>query len=511
MISRRRVVETYDPATEIRGSGFLLSPSIVLTARHCVPAPPGRAVAVRASDDSQFRHGATVRWVGAGDCDVALVELPEGERVSRSVAPPVWLGRPVAVMECQAVGFPWAQERPGQMRPRTAAEAPRMRLSPLTGLRAGTYDLDIESAEPETRAPGSSPWSGMSGAALFAEGSLIGVVTEDPRRFGPNRLRAVPVEMLLQDEEAAGILAPGIAGFGPVWPGHREVLVPPYEPLPVPSPVLLLQPRYASLPFHSVREEELDDLCAWCDDHPSVVAVGVVDGVGGTGKTRLAAELCTRLAGRDWVTGLLAEAASEDPLRDLAALGEPRVVAVDAAESRAEEILALARAVAARPQQAPFRLLLVARSAGAGIESAAWWRALQGSRNPLQAAFVSAQHRTLASLPTGTMGVDERRSVFRAARKRFAALLDLPMTTVEPDLGQPAYDTFLFLQIGALVALTSSGEVPTEEAAVLDGVLETERELIGARRRARTVSAIRRPARRPMRSSTSRWPWPHSR
>ena len=94
MISRRRVVETYDPATEIRGSGFLLSPSIVLTARHCVPAPPGRAVAVRASDDSQFRHGATVRWVGAGDCDVALVELPEGERVSRSVAPPVWLGRP---------------------------------------------------------------------------------------------------------------------------------------------------------------------------------------------------------------------------------------------------------------------------------------------------------------------------------------------------------------------------------------------------------------------------------
>ena len=151
---------------------------------------------------------------------------------------------------------------------------------------------------------------------------------------------------------------------------------------------------------------------------------------------------------------------------------------MDAAQSRAEEILAFARAVAARPQQAPFRLLLVARSAGAGIESAAWWRALQGSRNPLQAAFVSAQHRTLASLPTGTMGVDERRSVFRAARKRFAALLDLPMTTVEPDLGQPAYDTFLFLQIGALVALTSSGEVPTEEAALLDGVLETEREVI---------------------------------
>ena len=47
MIIRRRVVETYDPGADRRGTGFLLSSSLVLTAAQCVPSGRGAAVAVR--------------------------------------------------------------------------------------------------------------------------------------------------------------------------------------------------------------------------------------------------------------------------------------------------------------------------------------------------------------------------------------------------------------------------------------------------------------------------------
>lgn len=484
MINRRRVVETYDPGADRRGTGFLVSSSLVLTAAHCVPSGRGAVVAVRNEQEADFRDDVTVRWVGSGNCDIAVLELANPRGYGRVAARPVSFGRPVDVVEWQAVGFPWAQERQGRAGPRTAAESAAGRLDPLTGMRAGTYDVEITSGMPQDRGQGLSPWGGMSGAAVFAEGALIAVLVEDPDRFGPDRLRAVPITWLLEDPEAVALVAPGgTPEVEPVWSGHREMLARPYEPLPSPpSPLLLLQYQYAALPFHAARADDLAALQAWCEDD-ATVAAAIVEGVGGTGKTRLAAELCRIFRSQGWVAGLLVGSVSPERLGTFARLAEPRLVVIDAAETRASDVLALATVLASQPQQATVRMLLLARSMGpGGMEVAGWWRSLQTARNPLQAAFLAAERRSLTPLLTGDAGVGARRGIFQAARQRFAQLLQVPDSATEPeDFSEPTYDTFLFLQIAALVALTAPDQLSASEAELLTAVLDTERELIWRR------------------------------
>jgi hypothetical protein len=43
-------------------------------------------------------------------------------------------------------------------------------------------DVDVASASPSAR-EGGSPWAGMSGAGVIADGHLVGVITVDPERY----------------------------------------------------------------------------------------------------------------------------------------------------------------------------------------------------------------------------------------------------------------------------------------------------------------------------------------
>lgn len=391
-------------------------------------------------------------------------------------------GVPVAKVEWQAVGFPWAQERPGATAPRTAAESANGWLDPLTGLRGGTYDLEISGSIPDARGIGMSPWGGMSGAAVFAEGSLVAVIAEDPANFGPDRLRAIPISLILDDLGAGAVLKALNPRTERVWPGHKRAFTHPYAPLPVPpTPLLLLQSRYAATPFHESRRAQLQSLCDWCRDPTETVAVAVIDGVGGTGKTRLASELCEVMQAEDWVAGFLNSAVDESSLTSLSQLAVRRLVIVDSAEARTTELLSFAHILASQPQSASMRLLILARNVGpggSGTNSTSWWRSLQTARNPLQAAFLVSTRQSLEPLEQGSDGLAIRRSIFISARDRFADLLGLPPSAVEPDLEDAMYDSFLFLQIGALVALTPRERMPTTEEELLTAVLDAERDLI---------------------------------
>jgi tetratricopeptide (TPR) repeat protein len=479
VIDRRRVCEIYDPAADVRGSGFFLSSRLVVTAAHCAPGGLGTEVFLRNEGQAEFDDRAVVRWLGQGGTDVALLELDDdgaGFRTWRSAR----IGRPVSEVRWEAVGFPWAQMREAETGSRTAAEAAGGRLQPLTGMRAGTYDVQVETGQPEPRHPGLSAWGGMSGAAVFAEGAVVAILTEDPNRFGPGRLRGVPASALLEDASAAHLLARhGIVDIEPVWPRHRDVLTWPYRALATASPLLLLQYQYAALPFHSARDADLAALTAWCDENDEDVAVAVVHGVGGTGKSRLAAELCQRLRSEDWVAGFLApETAVVEPLLTLAAMPEPRLIVVDAAETRAEQVIELARILGARSQESVLRVLLLARGGMPGeIEHARWWRALCSPRNPLQSAFLGAERRALTPLPNG-VECGARADIFARAQERFAQLLDRPIRAPAPNLSDPAYDTYLFLQIGAVLTLMLDDELPVGEDDLLTAVLDSERELI---------------------------------
>ena len=127
-----------------------------------------------------------------------------------------------------------------------------------------------------------------------------------------------------------------------------------------------------AVPFHG-RDQLLADLKDW-HDSPAPVDVRLVVGPGGQGKTRLARHLATTLAqtpdtsGRAWVSGFLVpDPAPPAQAVDLAALPDtdaPRLVVVDYAETRTEQLTRLLRRPWHCDNPHPAGVMLLARAAG---------------------------------------------------------------------------------------------------------------------------------------------------
>ena len=153
----------------------------------------------------------------------------------------------------------------------------------------------------------------------------------------------------------------------------EKVLAPSYLPLPDDStPLRMIQTRYGVVPFCSRPEyRELKEWAVGTSKIPGRkpdISVAVLTGAGGTGKTRMAAQLCHDLEVLGWYTGFApAKSAMEnDELTYLAELTTELLVVVDyAEESRQEQLAALLRAL--RGRRSPTRIVLTAR----GIDS--WW------------------------------------------------------------------------------------------------------------------------------------------
>src|SRR6266566_2801222 len=323
-LDRHRVMEVFVKPVNGPGrvgSGYRVTETSVLTAWHVVTGLPVRSPTEVASGDEvagrcELRALGDRAWVSGSvlwrdeSADVAVIGLPGGMSPLPPGSPvPRW-GRvdgreQIAV---SAVGFPWAQERPDQSRD---SEQLFGFIAPAATVKAGLCAVTVQTAAPADRA-GGSPWAGMSGAALFAGPFLVGVVVVDPDRFGTDRVVAAPVASLLEDVELAGLLdvsAAGVAGVGPrlrlaVTAETSLALAPPYQ---APTqrlghqPARLLLPEYGIVPFAG-RDGDLDILQAWCLAG-TAPALRRITGAGGSGKTRLAAEACLRMAGQGWQAG----------------------------------------------------------------------------------------------------------------------------------------------------------------------------------------------------------------
>ena len=156
----------------------------------------------------------------------------------------------------------------------------------------------------------------------------------------------------------------------PRWPSHAPLIAAYLGPDPHAGPLDQMRARRGLVKFYG--RDELDVLLDWCQE-PSVqdppTRIAVVHGVGGSGKTHLAAELCARLTRQGWYTGFLPR--EPDPA-DLAWFGtvvSPLLVVVDYAEdAKAADIGILLRAVQGRAE--PTCVLLTARAIGG------WWEAV---------------------------------------------------------------------------------------------------------------------------------------
>lgn len=200
---------------------------------------------------------------------------------------------------------------------------------------------------------------GTGTAALVAVGPAA-VPEPRGRHAGP----------LIEEPSAAGAAATGENGTSASWSW-------------------MLEPELELVPFIG-REPELATLTAWCA-RSDALRLRVITGAGGSGKTRLALELCRRAPGLGvgsvWVRpGLEAEA-----IRALRpGPGERKLLVVDNAETR-QGLQPMIDQLAAA-QDDGLRVLLLARNTGG------WFRGL-GAAAPAARDLVAAAMREQLVLP----------------------------------------------------------------------------------------------------------------
>ncbi|MFF3826166.1 ATP-binding protein [Streptomyces griseus] len=340
------------------GSGYLLGPRLVLTARHvvfrkgrvlprisvrigspggaekplrrrarlCWPTVDASAGAQTAADSDTDQPEST--GVGAvrnrrdvaglesdrgfdGALDVALLSLTEPVPCAGEVR---W-GRPIGTRRpaYEGLGFPLlAEDENG----RREVEQLGGTLPPLATGPLNTVVLDQTTA-PRSRRHGVRAWAGASGTAVFCRDGagrhlLVGVVVEDVGEFENRRLLAAPVWRFCTSLRFAELVEEHT--------GHPPVVEPVelagsldcrLTPLTARTPGSLLAGAAETVAFRG-RLEELAALAAWRDGSDPAVSVVLVTGEGGAGKSRLAREFLRQSRASGWAVGLAEEARPVD-------------------------------------------------------------------------------------------------------------------------------------------------------------------------------------------------------
>ncbi|HEY9367811.1 trypsin-like peptidase domain-containing protein, partial [Streptomyces sp.] len=418
------------------GSGYLVAPRLVLTAAHVVPAGADVTVAPHApglvadAADEPRQSSAAVRWRREDEAvDAALVEVAEADWQP----PPSFAGNPnrrmqrwgllvttAAEQPVTCLGFPRmgrAVPEPGGP-PRRAAEQLAARISPLTGATAHRYELlGAHSPYGSAGDDAASPWAGMSGAAVFRDRLLIGVVRHDRHARTGVRLTATRSRALVADPGFRALVAAHSCVPPELEAAELDGLLDPAPPeRDLRSPLMLLRADTEAVAFRG-RTEVCEELMAWCEQDPEILSVRALVGPSGQGKTRLSRWLTAALRARGWVAGQLRSDLTGGPgvepdLHPLAGLQADALVVVDYAEMQprlVRQLIAEARRAGRR-----FRILLVARSEGT------WKTAALGASGVVHDILSTAPVVRLHALDATVEGRDE---AFALAAADLAPLL----------------------------------------------------------------------------------------
>ncbi|MFE6910541.1 hypothetical protein ACFVDK_29225, partial [Streptomyces erythrochromogenes] len=247
-----------------------------------------------------------------------------------------------------------------------------------------------------------------------------------------------------------------------------DVLAPPYLPVLQDNsdsgPLKLLWARHDAIRFHP--RDELDFLRDWFqapDPLGPRTRIALLHGVGGAGKTRLAAELAHQLSRTNWYAGFLVR--DPDP-RDRAWLSEvtsPLLVVVDYVEDRkSADVINVLRTL--REREAPTCLLLTARTVSG------WWEeeiavALKEDGHP----YVLHDSELAARHPRQT-------GVYRAALRSFGGSQTAAMGhRPPPDPYSGRWTTLDLVMLAWLAAQSGdTGGVPESEEKLYEKILDHE-------------------------------------
>ncbi|MCI0436686.1 MAG: TIR domain-containing protein [Gemmatimonadetes bacterium] len=234
---------------------------------------------------------------------------------------------------------------------------------------------------------------------------------------------------------------------------------------PTPSPSYLLRYEYGVVPFHG-REREIASAMDWVDQDSSFAA-RLVTGVGGSGKTRFAAQLCGELQRRGWDASFLdadsfateigaTPGAAEELLK---ARRRPSFLVVDQAETWARRPLEQLISTGTRKSSGrSVRLMLLARSRGD------WWDELLVRRFDVRAALADG------GITASTLEPLEVTPDFDEARRAFAdALRKTVVPMAAPDLARDEFGRILIVHVAALLTVIGDWRPDRDAAQPMDG------------------------------------------
>lgn len=227
-----------------------------------------------------------------------------------------------------------------------------------------------------------------------------------------------------------------------------------------------LRPEAKVVPFWP--RPELHEVLSWVRS-PDLMAVQLITGAGGSGKTRLIFQVAELVAQEGWqvqwirarAEGVAAAAANDS--------SGPVLLVVDYAETRSD-LEAMLADIIAGPDRPPRRVILLARSMGE------WWQQLI-NRSAYQLSELLAD---VAPIELGPLsGTSDQSKVFAAALSAFAKALEVPCPEVTA-APQEADAVVLVIHTSALLAILDSMDsaaevrVSNSSQEALTGILRHE-------------------------------------
>ena len=262
----------------------------------------------------------------------------------------------------------------------------------------------------------------------------------------------------------------------------EKVLAPAYAELPEDfTPLQLMRARHGAVPYQQC--DEIRQLREWATTTADAtapsqggrsgdIAVAVVTGAGGSGKTRLAAQLCHDLSTIGWYTGFLPSTVdvTDEELAALADVATELLVVVDYAEEARRGLVArVVRKLRAR--QSTTRIVLTARGADT------WWEEFREEAEqdgtPLSNTLsLSIRGKQQAEADPWFFGRMYRRAVQQFSDKLNKAV---PTDVEVPDyLGDTALDVVLRAWLAVCGDNDRAGEAMPTREELYDKVLSIE-------------------------------------
>ena len=233
----------------------------------------------------------------------------------------------------------------------------------------------------------------------------------------------------------------------------------------------LLRAEEAIIPFDDKRNPFLFEQIDWVEKGDFPVAIRLLTGAGGVGKTRLALELCRVLKEKNWEAGFLCGDCDAGQARDLAkrisSSNQKCTIVIDYAETRQVVFLALIDELIVQRVSTSIRIFLLARDGGE------WWDLLPSKSSQCESLLAGMASTGPFELPTLHPQKYEREHAYQLALKAFSDRLKLIPPRHYPDLVEPHFSHPLYIQMAALIALR--GERPKSAEALTRALVGHER------------------------------------